>query len=171
MLISKTGRIFILLILTLCSTSHAKSLRDADIPNDLRSILTGFQFVSGDPVLKATVDQSLSGSSVFSGSAYCVFNEPTPAPSDYVKLTEQVRDGFQQLYSLKPSSHSGTSGIQTTDKADKTGQSFFTWTDVHGDPSHSNVLISFTVQAVPLPDSKLGIVLTYVEVHHAANKD
>ncbi len=163
----KFTRIILLLITLLGASSYAKSPEEADIPKDLQSILGTFRFVYGDSTWKPVQDTALSDASVFAGSAYCIFDEPVPAPSNYIALAQQIRDGFQKIYDLK-ASRSGAGGVQTATFSEKSGEAHFTWTDVHGDDHRSKASITLSVRVVPLRDARLGIILNYIRVRPGA---
>jgi hypothetical protein len=130
----------------------------------LQSILSGFHFRYADPSWKPGQEFKLSETSVLCGSAYCIFDEPPPAPSNYLKIAEQIRDGFMRLYDLKAAS-SGGGGVQTTNTTfNTTGEAHFIWTDAGDDAAHSKKLIFLSVRVFPLVEAKLGVVLPYVRI-------
>ena len=155
----KVTRIIAVLSLTLLhSISQAESLRELDIPKNLQTILSEFKFKSGDPAWKAVQDSELLDKSIFCGSAYSVFDEPTPALVDYIEIAEKIRDEFQRVSGLDSSSE-GASGVSPGGA----GEAHFTWLSSKGAPASSNASISLTVRVVPLRNAQIGVYLTLVD--------
>ena len=149
----------IVLITALCSTTYAKSIRDANLTKDLQTILVNYKFKHGVPSWRVLQNRKLSDKSVFLGSAYSVFEESSPETKDYREIAENIKDEFKRLYGLKSTS-SGAGGSSPSGP----GTAHFTWYDVKGNPNSSKATISFTVHVIPLRNNQVGIYLSIADI-------
>lgn len=150
--------VYLAIFLLSCASAPAKSLVEANVPEDLGSILKGYHLVLGESSWRTQQRLSGAGADVSYGSSYCTFTPPSPEPADYMKLAQEVRDAFMGLYGLK-CSRTGGHGSPTN----RFGGADGTWYDMP-DPANSKESISVFVRAMPLRDAQIGILISYIRV-------
>ena len=161
-----TIRLMIFLIALSPAAAHAKSLEDANLWEDMHSILKEYHFqLPSDGRWCPDGSVRLAQEKVFTGSAVLVVDVPTPAPDSYAGLAIQICRGFRKIYGLGTQDSTGDRVIimPPGTNVPQAGEAYLQWTS-KDDPSKDDESITLRVQVVALQNAKIGIFLTLVHV-------
>jgi len=140
---------------------QCESIESLELPKTISSLVSPWNFKSGDPIWKFTTSRELPDGSIFSsGSAYLIFEAPGAHRADFEKTTDLIRDYFKDQFVVKDATTSGSQngGASGSDAKPLSGSDYraSVW-----QASSKTEFFSIQVRAVPLQSGLVGILLSY----------